>query len=78
MIRTASVVVLDILLGLLLHLKIEAVNFILSYHVALKNVGITRIAAACNHFITLPSYICGERCGTVGLGTALCGGRLWV
>jgi hypothetical protein len=49
----------EVLLGLLLlHLNVEAVNFILSYHVALKNVGITRIAAACNHSITLPSYIC--------------------
>ena len=76
--RTASTVVLEVLLGLLLHLKIEAVNFILSYHVALKNVGITGIAAACNHSITLPIYICGEWCGTVGLGTALWAGRLWV
>jgi hypothetical protein len=57
-IRTATVV-LEVLLGLLLlHLNVEAVNFIISYHVALKNVGITRIAAACNHSITLPSYIC--------------------
>jgi hypothetical protein len=64
-------VVLEVLLRLLLHLKIEAVNFIPSYHLALKNVGITRIAAACNHSITLPSYICGERRGTVGLGTVL-------
>jgi len=65
--RTASTVVFEVLLGLLLlHLKIEFVNFILSYHVALKNVGITRIAAACNHCITLPNYICRERCGTIG------------
>jgi hypothetical protein len=57
--RKTSVVVLEVHVGFLLRrLEMEDMHFILSYHVALSNVGIIGIATAYTHSITWTSYVC--------------------